>query len=529
MFKENRRVKLLTLGAMCSALFMVFLDSTVVYLALPSIQSSLQSDVSELQWIIDSYSLLLAALLMSGGTIGDRYGRKRIFLAGLVVFTVGSAICALAHTSWLLIIGRIVQGIGAAGVLPGTMSILTQTFTDRVERAQAFGIWSAVSGLAYVIGPFLGGSLVESLGWQSIFYLNIPIGVAGFILTSRIVAESRDPKTHPIDLPGQLLWVLSISGLTFALIEGREWGWTSPLIVTLFTVTLFGLAVFLIVERRSSHPMFPLRYFTNPTFTASVFVAISIGFGLFSVFFILTLFLQQVQGYSAIEAGLRFLPTTIAMIVTAPLAGRLAGRIGSRLPMTTGMTLAGMSLLLFLRVDVNTPYQNWWWIMMLLGMGIGFTMAPMVAAIIGTVPESRSGMASATSSTARELGGLLGIALVGTIVFEQFRNSLEQSLSELDLPQVIQERISSLASQGNMGRMESGGIPEGMDVAAIRSVVEDAFVKGMHNGMLVGGLAMIAGAIVAFLFVRKAHLGSPESYSKPVDVEDFTEEESMKL
>lgn len=438
MFKENRRMKLLTLGAMCSALFLAFLDSTVVYLALPSIQSSLQSDVSSLQWVIDSYSLLLAALLMTCGTIGDRYGRKRMFLIGLSVFTVGSAVCALAPSSGVLIMGRMIQGIGAAGILPGTMSILTQTFTDRVERAQAFGFWSAVSGLAYVIGPFLGGALVGTLGWQSVFYLNIPIGVIAFLLTFRIVKESKNPETHPIDLPGQLLWIGSIGALTFALIEGRTWGWTSPLIVTLFVVAMAGLVVFWVIERRTAYPMFPIRYFKQPTFSASVVVAILIGFGLFSFFFVFTLFLQQVQGYSAIGAGIRFLPTTVAMIITALIAGRLAGRFGSRLPMTLGMTFAGGSLLFFRGVDAATPYSDWWWMLMLLGIGIGLTMAPMVSAIIGSVPPSRSGMASATTSTAREIGGVFGIALGGTIVVERFQQELKQSLLQLNLSSTVQ-------------------------------------------------------------------------------------------
>lgn len=498
MFKENRRKKLLTLGAMCTALFMAFLDSTVVYLALPAIQSSLGSNVSSLQWVIDSYSLFLAAFLMTCGTIGDRYGRKRTFLVGLSVFTVGSAICALAPSTGMLLMGRMIQGVGAAGILPGTMSILTQTFTDRVERAQAFGIWSAVSGLAYVIGPFLGGALVGSLGWQSVFYLNVPIGVVLFLVTHRIVEESRNPETNPIDLPGQILWIASIGALTFALIEGKAWGWTSPVIVTLFVVAVVGLAIFLRVERRTPTPMFPIQYFRKPTFSASVAVAILIGFGLFSFFFVFTLFLQQVQGYSALEAGIRFLPTTVAMIVTAPIAGRLAGRFGSRLPMTGGMAVSGISLLLFLQVDATTPYLSWWWMMLLLGIGIGLTMAPMVSAIIGSVPPTRSGMASATTSTAREFGGLLGIALVGTIVVGRFQQTLEQSLARLNLSSTEQKQVLSAVAQGEM--QGAVGVPI---TAGVREAIAEAFIQGMHSGLLVGGCAMLIGALAAFWFVRE--------------------------
>ncbi len=307
---------------MCFALFMAMLDNTVVNVALPSIQDHFGSGVSGLQWIIDAYTLVFAAFMLTGGTLGDLYGRKRIFLIGLTVFTAGSLMAGLAPSLNALIAGRAIQGLGAAALLPGTLSILTQAFPDPKERAQAIGIWAGVSGMALAAGPIVGGALVDSLGWQSVFFLNIPIGIVAFIVAQRVVRESRNPEGRHLDLPGQALAIVGLGTLTYALIEANHYGWTSPLIIGLFaTAAIATGAVHPGRVCAAPVPMLDLSFFRNRTFAAAATVAGLVSFGMFGVFFFLTLFLQNVQGYSAFQMGLRSLPMTGAIIFTAPDRG----------------------------------------------------------------------------------------------------------------------------------------------------------------------------------------------------------------
>ena len=292
MFAVNRRTKLLTLGAMCFALFMAMLDNTVVNVALPSIQRHLGSGVSGLQWIIDAYTLVFASLMLSGGTLGDIFGRKRFFLIGLSVFTAGSLLCGVAPSLAILIAGRAVQGLGAAALMPGTLSILTNTFHDPRERAQAIGLWAGVSGLALALGPLVGGTLIDRFGWQSVFFLNVPIGVIALVVALLAVAESKNPEGRRLDLPGQALAIVALGSLTYALIEANNYGWTSTTILALFVTAAVAGAAFLWVEARSSSPMLQLKFFRNPTFAAAAACAGIISFGMFGMFFFMTLFFQ---------------------------------------------------------------------------------------------------------------------------------------------------------------------------------------------------------------------------------------------
>jgi EmrB/QacA subfamily drug resistance transporter len=326
MFAVDRRTKLLTLGAMCFALFMAMLDNTVVNVALPTIQTHFGSGVSGLAWIIDAYTLVFAAFMLTGGTLGDLYGRKRVFLIGLTIFTLGSLAAGLAPSLNALIAARALQGLGAAALLPGTLSILTQTFPDARERAMAIGIWAGVSGMALAAGPIVGGALVDGLGWQSVFFLNIPIGILAFFVAMRIVRESKHAEGRHLDLPGQVLAIVGLGALTYALIEANSYGWTSPTILGLFAGAAVAIGLFLWVELRSSSPMLQLSFFKDRTFAAAATTAALVSFGMFGVFFFLTLFLQNIQGYSALGMGVRALPLTGAIIVTAPLAGPPNGR-----------------------------------------------------------------------------------------------------------------------------------------------------------------------------------------------------------
>ena len=509
MFAVDRRTKILTLGAMCFALFMAMLDNTVVNVALPSIQLHFGSGVSGLQWIIDAYTLVFAAFMLTGGTLGDLYGRKRLFLIGLTVFTAGSLIAGLAPSLNALIAGRAIQGLGAAALLPGTLSILTQAFPDPKERAQAIGIWAGVSGMALAAGPIVGGALVDSLGWQSVFFLNIPIGIAAFIVARRVVRESRNPEGRHLDLAGQALAIVGLGTLTYALIEANHYGWTSALILGLFATAAISTGLFIWVELRSSSPMLDLNFFRNRTFAAAATVAGLVSFGMFGVFFFLTLFLQNVQGYSAFQMGLRSLPMTGAIIFTAPIAGNLAGRIGPRIPMTVGLAIVGVGMLLMERITPGMPYSALWWNLLMMGIGMGLVMTPMTAAVMNAVPRRRAGMASATSNASREVGGVFGIALLGAIVTHFFASNLRSSLEKLPLPAGVKDQIVTLAGQG--GGTAKGALPTGVDAQALHHIVDNAFVSGMHVAFWVSAGILLTGSVIAAVFVHK---GVPDMVSE---------------
>jgi EmrB/QacA subfamily drug resistance transporter len=500
MFAENKREKLLTLFAMCFALFMAMLDNTVVNVALPKIQAHLGAGVSGLQWVVDAYTLLFASLLLTGGTLGDIYGRKRLFQIGLVVFTTGSLLCGLAPSITFLILARALQGIGAAALIPSTLSIITHTFPDPRERAQAIGIWAGVSGLALALGPVVGGILVDSLGWPSVFFLNVPVGIAALIVSGVFVSESKNPEGRTLDIPGQILGIAFLGSLVYALIEGNARGWRSPVILSCFAIAAVALVAFLVVERRSSSPMLQLHFFRNTTFTGAVSVAALVSFGMFGMLFFLSLFMQDVQNYSAVGAGLRFLPATCAIIVTAPLAGRWAGHIGSRIPMTIGMAMVGIAMLLLTTVDAGTPYLHWFWIQPIQGVGMGLTMTPMTAAAMGSVPPARSGMASATTNTSREVGGCFGIALLGAILTTRMRSVLSSLLTAQGVPSALRERLAFAVSHGQTGG--AGALPSGVNAQAIHQVFGQAYVSGMHVAMLVAACALLFGSVLAYVLVR---------------------------
>ena len=517
MFAENRQTKLLTLFAMCFALFMAMLDNTVVNVALPKIQESLGAGVSGLQWVVDAYTLLFASLLLTGGTLGDLYGRKRLFMAGLVIFSIGSLLCGLSSSIGFLIASRALQGVGAAALIPSTLSIITHTFPDPRERAQAIGLWAGVSGLALALGPVVGGLLVDSLGWQSVFFLNVPVGFIGLLVAARFAPESKNPEGRTLDIPGQILGIAWLGSLTYALIEGNARGWRSPVILSAFAIALVGLIAFLIVERRSPSPMLQLSFFRNSTFTGGVSVAALVSFGMFGMLFFLSLFMQNVQGYSPVGAGLRFLPATVAIIITAPLAGRWASRIGSRIPMTIGLAMVGTGMLLYLGVNEFTPYLHWFWIQPIQGVGMGLTMAPMTAAVMSSVPPARSGMASATTNASREVGGTFGIALLGAILTARLTSVMTGALTALGIPPAVQSRIEFAMSHGGAAGAAKS-LPQGIDPAALKAAFDQAFVDGMHVAMMVAAAALLGGALVAFFFI-KPHAGyRPETPPSGVQV-----------
>ncbi|MFK4263569.1 MFS transporter [Streptomyces milbemycinicus] len=400
----------------CLGQFMVLLDSTIVGAALPDMQERLHTQLSGLQWIVDAYVLLVAMLLLSGGVFADRFGRKRVFLAGVVVFTAASVVCSVAPSIGWLIAGRAVQGIGAAALSPASLALLAAAYPVPQERVKAIGLWAGFSGIGLAAGPLAGGILVDAFGWPAIFLVNVPIGAVLLLAGLRVLSESRNPSAPTIDIPGTVLSVLGVGALAYGLIEGGSRGWTSPVILGSFAAAVVILAVFVAVEARGSTPMLPLRLFRQQLFTVSNTAMVVVGFALMGSSFFFSQFFVYVQGSSILCAGLQTLPASLAMVIVSPYAGRLAAKYGFRVVVTTGLALAGLGLLALGFVHADTGYGNVWWRLAVVGIGFALTMSPLTGAAIQAVSPQEGGLASGISSTTRQIGAVLGVAVLGAIV-----------------------------------------------------------------------------------------------------------------
>ena len=470
--EENR--KWWTLTAVAFGLFMIMLDNTVVNVALPSIERDLHISISSLEWIVTSYALVFAALLITGGKLGDMYGRKRIFIAGLIVFTLASLACGLAPSAGFLIGARLVQGAGAALMNPASLSIITATFPPR-QRGTAIGIWAGVSALALAIGPLAGGLIVDNINWNWIFFVNVPVGVLGVVASRIFITESRDTsREQSIDLPGLVTSALALFALTYGLIEGNQRGWTSAEIVGLFVAAAVLFALFVIVESRQRLAMLDLSLFKNGAFTGANIVALLVSLGMFGVFFYVSLYVQNVLGYTPTQAGAIFLPMTLLIILLAPFAGRASDRVGSRWLMGGGMALLGVSLLLYQRMGVHSGFWTLLPALVIGGAGMAITMSPMTSAAMGAVPPDKAGVGSGVLNSFRQVGGALGIAIMGAIVASY-----------------VHTPVASL-----LGKQE--------------------FVNGLHAALLVSAGIAFAAAFVAVLLVRtrpeveRAHIAEME-------------------
>jgi EmrB/QacA subfamily drug resistance transporter len=497
----NAREKVIVLLTMCFALAMAMLDNTVVNVALPTISRDLQAGVSSLQWIVDGYVLAFASLLLTGGILGDRYGRKRMFLAGLSLFTLASFACGMSPTSSWLIGFRAIQGIGGALLMPGTLSIITVTFPPH-ERAKAIGLWAGVSGLALALGPTVGGLMVEKLGWESVFFLNVPIGIIAFFVGVRTIRESVSPEERRLDIVGLVLGTAALFSATYGLIEANQLGWGDPLIVgSLVGSAILGVS-FLGWERRTDHAMLPLRFFRIPAFSAGNTVAFAISLGMFASFFFLSLYMQLIRGYSAFGAGVRFLPMTLMIVVTAPLAGRYASSHGSRIPMTYGLILAGSGLVVLSRLSLDTSYWLMLPIFAIMGHGMAATMSPMTAAVMNSVGPQRAGLGSAMTNTSREVGGVFGIALLGTILTTKLKSSITPALIGLGL--TAQQRGVVVASAGH-GQFDPSllhglGLSPGQIGGAFHAFAQ-SFLDGFQIALLVAGSVLLLAAVIANRFI----------------------------
>ncbi len=471
--EENRRWW--TLGALCFALFMIMLDNTVVNVALPAIKSDLGISQSELEWTVAAYALTFASLLLTGGKLGDLLGRRLIFVIGLVVFTLSSLFCGLSGSGTELITARAVQGIGAALMMPSTLSIISATFAVR-ERGTAIGIWAGVSAMALAIGPLLGGIITEHISWNWIFYVNVPIGAAGVLAAVFVVPESKDTsREQRLDLPGLLTSGIGLFSFVFALIEAHRYGWTSGLILGLFALGTAALAAFVLLERHQRLPMLDLSLFKSGTFTGANVVAILVTLAMFGIFVFFPIYMQTFRGWSPIQAGAALLPWTVMIVIFAPIAGKLSDRVGSRWLIAAGMTTVAACCLLLSTINLHSSFWNLLPAFILGGLGMSFVMTPMSAAVMGAAPVAKAGVASGVLNTFRQVGVALGIAITGAIVAD---------------------RAASAARGGASG--------------------PQAFVDGLTFAMKVSAGICFAAAIAAAVLVRRYR--HAEESSQPVEV-----------
>jgi EmrB/QacA subfamily drug resistance transporter len=496
------------LGVISFSLFMILLDVTIVNIALPHIMTGFNVGLSSIEWVLNAYVLVFAVLLLTMGKLGDLFGRRLLFLLGLIVFSLSSLGCFLSQNLTELLVFRGVQAAGGAAMMPSTLSILNVEF-GQSGRGLALGIWGAVAGAANALGPIIGGKLVDSFSWPYIFLINVPIGVLGILGTIFIVRESKDPRTdRRIDYPGILFASLGLFGLTFALVEGQRYGWTSATILSLFAVAAVSLALFVWLQLRSSTPLAQLRLFQNRNFAAGNIIGLVITFGLIGVIFLVVLFLQLILGMDALTAGLTVLPLPIGIMIAAPIAGRLTDRIGGRWVLFVGTFLAALGIYLMSHLSSVTDGASLRLPLALCGAGIGMVMAPVTTVVMAGTPVQESGMGAGILSTTRQVGSVMGISVLGAVLQNQLVGNMKAALLEqpyLQLPAAAKNQIiESLTSHGLSALTGSQG---GGFSAQVADLFKMQFAHSLDTTMK-WGIAIILVGTVASLFISSTLRGS---------------------
>jgi EmrB/QacA subfamily drug resistance transporter len=502
---RQRHAREAALAAVCAILFLTFLDNTIVSVALADVQTSLNSSVSGLQWIVDGYMLAFAALMLTGGTLGDLLGRKKVMLAGVAVFCAGSIVAALAHSTGTLIAGRIVMGIGAAASEPGTLSLIRHIYPKREERAVALGVWAAVSGLALALGPVLGGVLISGAGWRWIFWFGLGFGAVALAVAAATLTESSDPEGRKLDVPGLTAGAGAILAATFAVIEGENRGYGAWWIELLFAAAAVLVVVFVGIEQRVPDPVLRLEFLRNPTFAAANVVAFATNLSVFSVFFFTALYLQLIAHFSGFQIALVFTSLAVAMIVSGPIAGRWTARVGPRVPMVLGCLLAGLGLFLVdWKLTATTSVAALTWPLAIAGLGFGIALVTMIAAVLTLVPPEQSGMAASTVNTSRELGGVFGVAVLGAVVNAQLTSGLTEKLVKLGIPFQFREIVVRIVTTGGSTNPSDYPIAKGnlKVVAKVLLAAEGSAGHGVHLALRIAGAIVLAAAVVAAFAAR---------------------------
>lgn len=503
-----------TLVVLCLSLVMVILGNTVLNVALPTLVRELHASSTQLQWMVDAYALVFAGLLLTGGALGDRFGRKGALTIGLVIFGLASLGATQATSATHLVIARGVMGIGAALVMPATLSILTNVFPPH-ERARAIAIWAGLAGAGAAIGPIAGGWLLEHFYWGSIFYLNVPVVLLALLGGRLLVPTSRDPDHAALDPIGAGLSIVGLGALLYAIIEagGARYGWDDPIILVTGGGGIAVLVAFGLWELHSRHPMLDLHFFRDPRFSAASTAICLTFFAMFGNFFVLTQYLQFVHGYTALEAGIRTLPMAMTMMVAAPSSARLVERFGGKRVVATGLTTIAIGMGFLSTMNVDSSYAMLAVGLVIMATGMGLTMAPSTASIMSSLPLGKAGVGSAVNDTTRELGGALGVAVLGSLLASGYESSLHSSLAGLSTDQAAQ----ATASLGDAIRVGSSGQLAGSAGADLIAAAKSAFVDGMGLTLSVGAIVALVGAVLVARYLpgrAPAHAPAPAPTSE---------------
>jgi len=489
-----------TLVAVCLGTFMLLLDITIVNVALPDIQTALHSSFSDLQWVVDAYALTLAAFLLTAGSLADMYGRRRLYLIGVGVFTVASLLCGAAQTTLMLQLSRAVQGVGGAIMFSVSLALLANAFRGK-DRGIAFGVWGAITGLAVAIGPLLGGILTSGLSWRWIFFVNAPVGVAAIALTAAKVSESRDPRARRPDWAGFATFTLALASLVYGLIESNQRTFSDGLVIGCFIASAVLLVAFVLVESHTASPMFDLSLFRLPTFSGGLVAAFGISASIFAMFLYLVLYLQDILGLSALQTGVRFLVISGAILVTSAIAGRLTSFVPVRLLIGPGLAVIGIGLLLMRGLDVNSTWTHLLPGLIVAGVGVGLVNPPLASTAIGVVDPRRAGMASGINSTFRQVGIATGIALLGTLFSNRFTSEVTSQVAQVPALAGNGSRIAKAVQSGGASQAFSSAPPALR--AQVREITVSSFTTGLNFILLVAAIIAFTAAVITFLAIRQ--------------------------
>ncbi|WP_164779739.1 DHA2 family efflux MFS transporter permease subunit [Paenibacillus kobensis] len=503
----------LQLFLLCFGVFVVYLDSTIVNVAMPAIQTDLKLGLQGLQWIFDAYALVFASLLLAAGAAGDRFGHKRVFIAGMIGFTVASILCALANSSGTLIAARTLQGACGALLMPVSLAIIRLLYDTPAARAKAIGIWAGIGGLALASGPVLGGWLVERFDWSSIFWINVPIGlivVAGLVAKLRLPVSAAHGR-KPFDAAGQLLFIASIGALAYAIIEGNAAGWSSAEVLASFALSAVAGILFIIQELRHRNPLVPISLFRNPAFIVAYLTNFLTFFGLFGVIFLMTLYLQQVEGLSAVDTGVRFLALTLAIMLGSIFGSPIASRVPPRILVPLGSLMAAAGLFGLTSVEAGISYWSYAWALALVGLGISLTGSSSTVALMSAARPEQAGIASGIMNTFRQMSAVFGVALAGVFVTGRLRNDGPSLLAELGLPGDLREKAAGALANGPAQSDALLALPEQWRQTTA-SAGASLFVDGMHDLLLAAATASLLCGTIAFALLtrhaRKARMNT---------------------
>ena len=488
-----------TLVAVCLGTFMLLLDITIVNVALPDIQHALHSTFSDLQWIVDAYALTLAAFLLTGGSLADMYGRRLLYLAGLVIFTASSVLCGFSVSTLMLVLCRALQGVGGAVMFAVSLALLADAFRGR-DRGTAFGIWGAITGLAVAIGPLLGGILTSGISWRWIFFVNAPIGIAALVITIMRVSESRQPKASRPDWAGFVLFTAALACLVYALIESSQKSFTDSVVLGCFAASALLLIAFVLVEWRIASPMFDLNLFRLPTFSGGLVAALGISASIFSVLLYLVLYLQDILGYSALATGVRLTVISGGILITATIAGRISSRVPVRLLIGPGLVLIGVGLLLMRGLDATSQWTHLIPGMIVSGLAVGMVNPPLASTAVGVVPPQRAGMASGINSTFRQVGIATGIALLGSLFASKIVADVKASVAGVPGLSGKGAQIAAAVQSGQARKFISALPPRAQQSAEL--LTRGAFTAGLNQILLVAAIIALASGVISLAAIR---------------------------